>query len=162
MKKKGSKDKGVSADDMVDFELLDIYQKKYRTETRLIFAGEMNNTHISANLYLANVTIHNETNEVCYIPYTEEVWYRRVTPINLTQYLISDDYTDSLIKQSQEKLKEKLIEHSKLLSSIPFYASELLKGGKNHHLYLEHHSDSNNSYKVDYMKAELDDTSPYY
>lgn len=162
MTKKGRKGEGVSADDIVDFEVLGDYQKKYRTETRLVFAGEKSSTYVTGNLYIARVTIHNTTNEICYVPYSEEGWYRRITPVDLTRYLVEDPYTDSLIKESKQNFKQRLLDHANLLTSEPFYASDLLKGGKNHHLYLEHHNDRNNSYKLDYMKTELDDTSPYY
>lgn len=162
MTKKARKGKEVSADDVVNFEILDFYEKKYRNETRIILAGEKSSSHVSANLYIVSVTVHNETNEICYIPSKKESFYRRVTPINLTKYLISDDYTDSLIEENQQHFKEKLIEHANLLTSKPFYAYELLKGGKNHYLYLEHHNDRKNIYKGDYMKTEFDDISPYY
>lgn len=156
--------KDISAEEAFDFEKFNLYQQKYHYETKLIYAGRKDEEFISGYLYLANVAIKTETNEICYIESTKDdeySWFKKVSGVSLSSHLIEEKYHKDSIPNAIYYFKKRLLQHVDLLNADPFIAWELLEGGKNHHLYLEYINDSNNYLKIKDLQTCVDNL-PYY
>lgn len=155
-------DKSISADDFMNFEEYDKYNKKYHSEKRWVFAGEKyKNETVSGSFYFTTVTVKTETGEICDISVEAKPEgslpgigdYYRIVSVKNTAFC-SESSSTIFEEQAIENIKSQLEERASLLEKGIFYAFDLEKGGKNEDLFFEHQEDWNKSYKLEEFKSE--------
>lgn len=151
---------GDSAEDFFDFEKMERFHEKYRYETRLVFTGKKDTEQVEGFLCLGTVAINNITNRICYVESQKEDWFRRVTPVEITRFMIEEAYHPDLIKASVNHFKEYMKQKLALLEAEPFDVNQLREGGTHYEDYVEYVSDSQIE-KDPSFHIQLDNT-PYY
>jgi len=154
--------KSISAEEFMDFDKQNEYNKKYHNELRWVFAGEKySNGTVSGKLYFASVTVKTSTGEICDISVGAHPegtlpgvgdYYRIISRPNSSHCSEEkeSDYIENSIANIQLQLKERA---EKLSAEKIFYAFDLEKGGKNEHLFFEHQKDRNEIYKMEEFKS---------
>lgn len=161
-KPRSCKESSVLATDIFDFSAHELYEKKYHTEHRWVFAGEKNNNDTySGNFYFTSVTVKTATGEICDISVKAHPEgnlqgvgdYYRIIPVEHKAFC-SESPADSFEQEFIASIKRQLEERNSLLEKGVFYAFDIEKGGKSEHLFFEHQEDFNKIYKTKDLKSE--------